>query len=318
MQNYAFATNTRPHCIWDGDLAARNLQFLDRVDPAYFEYHAQIYSAALENDDKDRFAAMGNRSGYFHGLESFFAVLGAFLQAPGAMPAWLLRYKNAELKALVGAIHRGQLPYPGLDLARPTWTAISEIVNDLAIEEVAKVTAIQGFARTWQGFASDFLDELKQSEYNSIKHGFRVRSGGFRLAIRAESSPGIAAPDAPWVGLGGTVHGTEFMRVEKAARLRSNFRLRNQNVNWSPRNMAAGLLMISMSMRNVIARARLWAGAPAEDCQFVVPANASWYAAPWRESVGVHACNMDQRFKVDDMDLVTDEEIVRRLSGTNG
>jgi hypothetical protein len=43
------------------------------------------------------------------------------------------------------------------------------------------------FSSLWKHFAEDFLRDGFSEEYNSIKHGFRLRIGGFSLAMECKT-----------------------------------------------------------------------------------------------------------------------------------
>jgi hypothetical protein len=43
MQHSKFAVENKPFCVLDWDLHEQNLGFINGVDPAYFEYLAQVY-----------------------------------------------------------------------------------------------------------------------------------------------------------------------------------------------------------------------------------------------------------------------------------
>ncbi len=296
---------------------SRNGRFLEMVDPEYFEYQARIYGERLDLDQSDKRAAIGLRLAYFHGLESFLALLCALLQSPVSIPAWLLRYRTSDLRRVVTEIGSGTISYPGIMLEGYSWRHLSAFIHDLSVEEPIRQTIVDGFARTWRGFADDFLSEDNQAEYNSIKHGFRIRSGGFSMAFRHEKSPGVADQDAPLVSLGGSVHGTEFIRVEQSETHPENFRLRQVSKNWAPGNMVYGLCMLTASVRNVVARAKIVTKSDTSP-RFATPPDASWYASPWRQRVGLASSTMDYGFRLADLPMMGRKDILQALSGRDG
>ena len=76
-----FAVDTRPVCLWLLNPIERNLEFLQCVDPRYFEFVARGHAEQLEGESKQA-AALSLRAAHSHALEAFFAFLTATVQAP--------------------------------------------------------------------------------------------------------------------------------------------------------------------------------------------------------------------------------------------
>lgn len=101
-----FAAGEDPYCVWDWDLRDRNIQYLKSFDPHYFDYMARTNAAHLGAEDtgERRRAATAIRAAYHHGLECFFALLFATLQAPDCIVGWMQVYTPAKLRNLVKAL----------------------------------------------------------------------------------------------------------------------------------------------------------------------------------------------------------------------
>ena len=224
-----FAVGANPYCVWDWDLDQRNLQYLDSFDPDYFEYAARVNLAKLEAADprERRRAATSIRTAYHHGLESFFALLLATLQAPHCVVGWMQAYSPAELRKLVRSVDPGLwgsgerrkemssyreriLPYVWVKPRSYLWEGISRTIHKpIADKEQAERT--KGlFADLWRRFAKDLVDDAFVSEYNSIKHGLRTGFGGFSMAIGLQEAPDVPAPTEKMHSLGGSEHGSSF------------------------------------------------------------------------------------------------------------
>jgi hypothetical protein len=91
-----FAVDEEPYCLWDWELRKLNRQFLDSLDPQYFEHVANMNGQLLEGEE-NQYAATALRIAYSHGLESLFALLSATVQAPDCITGWFLRYRNRDL-----------------------------------------------------------------------------------------------------------------------------------------------------------------------------------------------------------------------------
>jgi len=83
-----FFIDERPLCIWDYDLPACNRSFLKGIDPKYFDHLVSTNEAELDGNN-NQYAATLLRTAYTHALETLFALLGASVQAPNAMAAWM-------------------------------------------------------------------------------------------------------------------------------------------------------------------------------------------------------------------------------------
>ena len=196
----------RPWCVWEWDLRDRNLRFLERLDHEYFEYVIRRHIDKLEGDDARR-AAVAIRVTYHHALETLFTLLAAAVQAPDCVVAWVPKCKTDSLRELVIAISRhGRIPNK-LGLDHVSWDAIAEKVFTPVADAEARDRMRTRFARLWARLAHQFLNQKAINEYNSLKHGFRVRPGGFSLAVGRESSPGVLAPGEVMKSMGGSNYG---------------------------------------------------------------------------------------------------------------
>jgi hypothetical protein len=88
IYGYAFAVGEDPYCCWEWDLEKRNLEFLAGLDDSYYINVAQVCGERLETDSRMS-ASIALRGAYHQGLETLFSLVGAYVQAPGAVPAWL-------------------------------------------------------------------------------------------------------------------------------------------------------------------------------------------------------------------------------------
>src|SRR5439155_23899753 len=76
-----FAIDTKPRCVWAVDAVAQNREFLESVDPKYFDYLATVHTEQ-QDESENQHAAMSLRTAYGHGIEALFAFLCAAIQAP--------------------------------------------------------------------------------------------------------------------------------------------------------------------------------------------------------------------------------------------
>jgi len=75
--------------------------------PEYFVNVALHNDKQLEENEKN-FAALSIRLAYFHGIETFFSLICATLQAPECVVGWLRKYSVNSLRKMVEDINSGQ------------------------------------------------------------------------------------------------------------------------------------------------------------------------------------------------------------------
>jgi hypothetical protein len=299
MQYSVFAVDETPYCVWEYDLRERNLRFVESIDYRYFEYLAATHGGNLEGEDRQR-AAIALRTAYHHALETLFSLLCAAAQAPGCVVGWIQKCSSGQLRSLVRKIQEGRHHlYNRIGRSAITWRALSETINLFSYEDQTRTTETQRlYAILWERFAADFLDDYHIKEYNSIKHGFRARSGGFTLAAGIEHEYGVPPPNNEMQVVGGSEFGTSFYAaapIEGAPQIKRDphFRVRSYAINWRPEALIAGLQLAALSIGNVISRVKIWHGVDARTVQFTRPEDSAVFDEPWRYGVGVMRMNMD-------------------------
>jgi hypothetical protein len=316
MERYPFVVYDKPYCVWEHDLADRNRQFLERLDPGYFRYVADTNFGLLDGDDDQR-AAATIRTSYHHALETLFALICAVVQSPQCIPAWLQFYKTSQLLCLVADINSGTKSLMNrLGLKHLSWCEIAEtmMVGKFDDENRAKETK-QEFGTLWSRLSADFLDPSQRDEYNSIKHGFRAGLGGFQLVAGIEDKPGTPAKPEKMKPIGGSVYGTSFFVAERPSGFKAekgdlNFRIRSVNLNWNPESLVLRLHLIALSIGNVVSFAKILNGLDPNLATFTRPTDASEFFRPWTSSVGVSSCSMDTIISGDDVTPMSKEQIL--------
>lgn len=168
-----------PYAVWEWNMPERNLEFVRGIEHEYFEYVAATHLENLKGERR-HLAALSIRAAYFHGLETFLTLICAAIQAPGCVPAWIQRCSTLQLRNLVTQISSGACVVINPLKLRPiSWNSLAEkIINfsDIEDQELAEIRS--DFAGLWTRLAGDWLTQIGNDEYNSIKHGLRVRTGG--------------------------------------------------------------------------------------------------------------------------------------------
>jgi hypothetical protein len=304
MTNVVFVVGKdTPLCVHDPDFVERNTTFLDSVDPGYFDYLAKVHLAGLEDDSQH--AAIALRTAYHHGLETFFALLFAAVQATPVAYAWALKYNAADLRWLCQTVTWSEYVRNLYGLNPVTWDGLSGLVNRFNFDAAKLSETKQLFADLWRRFAGDFVREEHGFEYNSIKHGFRLRPGGFGLALGREPQPGVPPPEQEMKTLANSKFGSSFFTAEhflkpppnpKGKRNSEHFRTRRRSLNWSPEAAVIAVQLLSMSINNVLSFMKIQCGQPGAEVRFIRPSDVATFEAPWSFSVGVFDLSMDPIF----------------------
>ncbi len=315
IQYRVFAVGKTSHCAWGWDLDERNREFIKQIDPEYFEYLCHTHVEHADGDNSQR-AAIALRSGYHLALETLFSLMGAVLQAPDCVPGWILKASTSDIRDVTS-----QLMNDKMQLCIK-W---NQVPNSVGFNDLAKLvfqhtgwasedggSTIDEFGDLWGRLAHDFLDSYSIREYNSIKHGFRARSGGFGIRVGLEEEYGVPCPPEKMKDLGGSQFGTSFFSAELlqgAPKMRSdpNFMLRRHSINWLPENNAGRLWLAVMSLQNIKSFLLCSAGAEPKTVKFYRPENSTDFSAPWQKTPGVLSTSFD---------LVVSEQNIRRLQRT--
>jgi hypothetical protein len=251
-----------PICFWDRSDSRTQLDFLSSIDPTYFQYLAEIHESRLEGEDSLK-AAVALRVAYSHALETLYAVIGSAVQATLCPAGWLLKYRNSDLKNLVRKISDRRPFHNTLRRQIVGWDEVAYALLpwDSDFWEGNELRAAS--ARLWRALAHDVLDESFEDEYNSLKHGLRVRSGEWYFALGREDVPGIPAPPERMRVMSSSRFGSTFLRALPLQRYQWVFE--EQRVNWNPVVIARRIPLIVGSIENVISLLKHVNGVPLDE-----------------------------------------------------
>lgn len=305
MPGSMFKVFNKPFCVWDDNLEKTNKGFLDSFDPSFFDYLARTHLSGIETEDK-KLAATALRLAYLHGLETFFTLIGATLQAPKAPLAWILKCQPESLRKLIQAItDEKQIPYIRLNLTTVTWKSISERINRYKVPPSAP-EPVEFFAKLWKHLAWDFLQETIRLEHNSLKHGLRVQHGDSMIEFKKK--------DGEKQVYGGVDHGSKFRYADQVPKApKCNFTLRHGAVNWTPDRLANSLQCISVSINNVISFLKMLNGFPASEAQFRYPLKDGDQEFLEDEGVSLSNITFGMNVSAENIHPFTVEDINKRL-----
>lgn len=274
-------------CLWDVDIQQRNLAFLRGIDAEYFDYVVESNLDGLERDESKLRAAAALRMAYFNGIETLFLLLGGSLQAPDCVYAWVAQCTNGQLRELLRRVATGDSTLPlKVTLDTLSWGRMARAVHVYSDEDSSRATRNgELFGQLWDRLAAEYLSDRNIKEYNSLKHGFRVRHGGASLSAGVEHEYGVSPPAEEMKLVGSSEFGTSFYTLEQVGgneRSNRSRRTRQVSANWSAEGIALCLQLIAMSIRNVLSHLEMLNGAKPFDVRFFRPSDDDDFDLPWR------------------------------------
>ena len=277
MQSVTVMINETPYCVWDWELDKLDRDFINGIDPSYFEHMIEAHVPLLDGDHAHQ-AALAIRMSYSHAMETLMSLLCALVQSPDCVIGWLHKYQNNELEAVVGKLDRGETVHTKLKTADLSWMGLSKLVHKFVSHPDTDKTKriIEEYGRFWARIAQEFLDEGGRKEYNSIKHGLRAQSGGFTLMIGMEATPGVAPPHDQMKPSGGSRFGSTYYTPQPIDGLekpfqKCNIKITSTSRNWLPESLAHRIDLMSLSMMNILSFLKVMYDNDPEKHQFVWP-----------------------------------------------
>ncbi len=227
-----------------------------------------------------------------------------------------------DLRHLIQKLQNNQPVRSKLRIKPLTWQTIAQtVLTSVAFELPEAEQRIKNqFAAAWARFAQDFLDEKSTQEYNSIKHGFRIRAGGFSLAMGRADTWGVPAPPERMQALGGSGFGSSFFTAERiddpqkadkhTSDFKRHFRVRRYSRNWEPQTSFYGLHLLAISLQNILTFLKVLHGVDPTTMQFYWPTDESLFEAPWSCIPTVIGLNLDAMITKEDITPFSKEAIL--------
>jgi len=286
-----FCVIDRPFVVWSDDIERDNKRFLESVDSFFYiravrefiETHGGAGSESEGDEDQDRKDVSSlARMLWHHGAETLVMLLGAYIQAPDAVHAYVLKCRTEDATNIARSLLRQK---------QPTYNRINDvpftILNLLRGIHLCAGWAdfedtIGKFERVLRRILLKLADEKHRWEYNSIKHGLRATHGRFALAFGIEETPGVPAPPEKMEMIGYSRDASFFdvakpLRNATKAASKVNFRIEKVAVTWSLEKVFCELQILSLLLNNTVSALRIAAGAQKGSVAFKRPADAEMW-----------------------------------------
>lgn len=299
----SFVVDDRPACMWGFDLPAQNEEFLVGLDPSYFNQSIAAQLPLLGTPERHN-AALAIRTTYAHALETLFALLSAAVQAPHCPLGWILRYRPGDVSKVTRKIDEGLPLLSRVDFTNG-WYGLADRIHAFGHNDAKEDLRIKTlFGDLWSKLATDVLDKLGNSEYNSIKHGLRSKASGLTFRMGPANDPHTSFIDAA------SDFGSQFFISEPLHNDSINFYARFAARAWSPKALAVRTELISLSLRNVISFLRTQTGAAVTNIHFQWPEEQNDLGVAWASPGFVHSLIGDDGITIARSELRTKDEIM--------
>ncbi|MDP8267888.1 MAG: hypothetical protein P9L97_04090 [Candidatus Tenebribacter davisii] len=255
MTEIPFMVYNRPYYLVGKDLIETNLLFLDNFQPNYFyETSKLMFEIIKDSDNKDHnnYLASQIKILYSQALETFFAFLFASVQAPLCTIGWMQKYWSKQLIKLIQVINTHvEFDYFKVSLESNTWYNISKKINNFELEDRDLFDKIiKGYSKFWDTLAMEFIKENINLEYNHIKHGFRIKPGGFDLKFKKDRENGDK-----YISIGSSEYGANLYQpidIEFDGKKTNVFYLKRSSFNWDLEFYVKRLKLLTYSISNII------------------------------------------------------------------
>lgn len=313
---YLFAVADKPMCCWDFDLVPRTRKFLEGVETGYYEQIATTWAPYLEGDAAEKnSAAIALRCGYLQGVETLMSFIGAFVQAPHALPVWIASCGTSELRKVVARLRTKEQLLTHVGPQALDFEAIANQLFGSSAMDASLGPVVAEFGRFWKRLASDFLDPKTIDEYNSLKHGLRIRPGGISIVLGPQVDEGEQPSAGGSVTLRGTDTGSTLLRVERLDGYKGHVRTVRQTLNWSAEDMAARLQLISRSISNLTETLMLGLSPDISAARLWIPDDLKAFDEAFNDDHDLVSSSMDSKFALAPavLDHLTSERILAEL-----
>ena len=275
-----FVVNDEPYEIVDFDVKNKNRDFIEGIDAEYFSYILKIHSTSDTDDSNRSYIAL--RNALHHGMETLFALLGAYLQAHICAYAWIALYKNVELNKLIEKINKNEFVFTRLKINELSWDTLANHIfhcNSSTSNEQKNIA--KSFGALWGKLANEYLDANNKNEYNAFKHGFRAQSGSFSLFCGIQEFEGIPSNDMKHVGT--SEYGSSIFKLELVNSIKGNRLYKSKVVSsgHSKEKILILLQLVYLSIKNIKLSFKIINGIDIKNEAFIIPKDISIFEQPW-------------------------------------
>ena len=308
FQSCLYKIDEKPYSCWEMDVRKRNIEFLDNIDPEYFMFQSNLYEKELEGENKHK-AALAIRNIYHHAVETLFTLVGATIQAPFCVYAWMYQAQTGDIRNVIRKIRKSDPTlFNNIGLNKLNWETLSNklffVDNKESLNIENQIKLAKQFADVWYNLSGQFLEDYPIKEHNAIKHGFRTAYGGHGLYI----APTKAKGQKKWLSLGASEFGSSFY-VIKSLNIKPNYQSIKYFLNWSPILLLDVIKLVSISINNFANYLKMYNGSDPSKLPYKVPETDELFNNYWNHVANISQMSFDIDIRPEQIDPFTAEEI---------
>lgn len=315
MDYSVFLVNEDPYCLWEANIQEQNEFFLNSVNPEYYKF---LYETFKDSPEK-QLASVAIRTALFQATETFYALLGAFIQAPNCVYAWISKYRNEQLRDFVKKINKNEYIFTTWNVDSVTWEKISGII----FQHYSKDTEINKnisklFGNFWERLSIEILlNDNFIDEYNSLKHGLRVRNGGFSFAVAKENEHGKIPHDSKFQSLGSSAYGSTFIKVKDLkyiTKQKGDKSIYSERVslNWSHEQNTELLQLLHMSIFNIISVLKI-TNKIEENGHYLIPEDTNIFNTVFKPTNEINSLTFKPELNIKEMRYLNKQDLSRMI-----
>ena len=325
-----FCVLDRPYVVWCEDVARENVDFLKSIDHEFYYrlthdlFFGQGHPSENDTDGSEHRKDYSSiaRLLWNHGIETLAMLLGAYVQAPHATPAFFLKCRNDDTVQIARYLISNSCPK--CHYLRDSEFSLRRIVSGIhrCAGWADHDDVVDRFTRVASTLLQDHARSDHRAEYDSIKHGLRASHGKFGVAIGVQDGPGIPAPPERMEMIASTPDGSHFVSAVALPNIskqpaKIHFKIDHQSVGWQLDRVLCELQLLSVLIGNVVSAIQIQNGTKAGEVKFQRPADVDdwWDLYLSMDHMPLHNFKFGIDLEVAEESLPTDEDVFEFYRG---
>jgi len=284
------------------------------MDPEYFLFAAEKFRNSLNGED-DQKAALAIRNIYHHSLETLFTLICATIQAPYCIYGWMNMAKIGDVRAVLKLIGSNKKFYNFLAMEFVDWQSFAEKI--FLIDTINKINQkvielASMYSKLWSSMCNQYLNDHSIKEYNSIKHGFRSKPGGWRFSFGPINTGNNTSPKKEMFSFGDTKYGSSFHVIKAINGLPEkdcNIQASKYSVNWDPVALLNDIKLVSISIHNILTFLKIAHDVDPLKVTFLAPDNLRFFEEHQKSVVKTSYMKLSMELSNHNIKKFTKEEL---------
>lgn len=309
-----FFVHDRPYCIWSRTITFDNQQFLGRTNASFYKKLAKKQLRRnLDNPRTRAEASIECRLFWHHAVETFVTLAGACIQAPQVAFAYFQMCKSEDSRHLAQNLqNKVEFKFANLKPIEVGWEGyFTAILSRVELFERAEMVSF--FARAITDVVRRYLTHDHQTEYNSLKHGFRLSTGSVAFTL-GNAAGDLDAPDSLKFDNQDSSALLRIVPIDGVSREKNKIHLQSESliVGWDLQRTIREIYILSMMIENTVGFIRAITIEKPRKVRFSFPdLESEWAKRHFDETSNITTMTIRNRFQIPDQELEGSAEIKR-------